>query len=373
MVGPFSLYGMPLVLACIAARTHYVDITGEGPFVADVAQFNDQAREAGIYLVCCAGYDSVPSDLVNFLVNRRAAATGIANPRTPLPTVDTLDAAAAIAAAPKPKSLDAAVGNGAAAGVVKYVQALYNFRGGASRGTLETVAGILKFIRPSDHRALSLLTEQQRAALGGPNAIRVPFGFPSITGVRWCRPSNTYISPFMMAGVNQKIARKTSAMLGFYASYAEGSFGTFWENVSSWFVASVAPVLLYIPLLNRLIKWAVFPPLGEGPDAAARAKSKTTVVARGFDADPMKDVNAKELVRVTMRIPMDGYTFTAISAIETAQAIVDGELTAEAKEPGRFWSGGGAVTPAAVVGDALATRLWKSGAANFETRDKKIA
>jgi short subunit dehydrogenase-like uncharacterized protein len=164
-----------------------------------------------------------------------------------------------------------------------------------------------------------------------------------------------------MGAMNEKIARKTSALLGFRASYVEGTFGTFLQGLVHFCLATFGPILLMMPILKSLIAYFFFPSANEGPDAAARAKGKTTVIARGFDADPMKNAGAKELVRVTMRIPIDAYTFTAISAIETAQAIVDGELTTEAKEPGRFWSGGGAVTPAAVVGDSLVRRLEKAG------------
>ena len=63
-VGPYVLYGEPLVRACVEARTDYVDITGEPDFVNRViAEHGEAARDRGVRLVSCCGFDSVPHDL----------------------------------------------------------------------------------------------------------------------------------------------------------------------------------------------------------------------------------------------------------------------------------------------------------------------
>jgi short subunit dehydrogenase-like uncharacterized protein len=63
-VGPFAAHGIPVVEACVRAGTEYADITGEPAFVAQVRErFDAPAREAGIRLVSCCGFDSVPHDL----------------------------------------------------------------------------------------------------------------------------------------------------------------------------------------------------------------------------------------------------------------------------------------------------------------------
>jgi short subunit dehydrogenase-like uncharacterized protein len=63
-VGPYRRYGEPVVRACVEAATDYVDITGEPDFVADVvAKYDERARAAGIRVVSCCGFDSIPHDL----------------------------------------------------------------------------------------------------------------------------------------------------------------------------------------------------------------------------------------------------------------------------------------------------------------------
>ena len=76
--GPFARYGTPVVAACVARGTHYVDITGETPWVADLIEaFHDEAAKAGTRIVPCCGFDSVPSDLgAWWLVRQIHEATG---------------------------------------------------------------------------------------------------------------------------------------------------------------------------------------------------------------------------------------------------------------------------------------------------------
>ena len=63
-VGPYALYGAPLVAACAAAGTDYVDLTGEPEFVDQMWLDNHAAAQAsGARLVHCCGFDSVPHDL----------------------------------------------------------------------------------------------------------------------------------------------------------------------------------------------------------------------------------------------------------------------------------------------------------------------
>ncbi|MTV24195.1 saccharopine dehydrogenase [Nitriliruptoraceae bacterium ZYF776] len=63
-VGPYARYGEPVVAAAVAAGAHYADITGEPGFVADLRDHHhDAAVAAGVKLVSCCGFDSVPHDL----------------------------------------------------------------------------------------------------------------------------------------------------------------------------------------------------------------------------------------------------------------------------------------------------------------------
>jgi len=63
-VGPYALYGEPLVAACAAAGTDYADLTGEPEFVDRMwAEHHAEAERTGARLVHCCGFDSIPHDL----------------------------------------------------------------------------------------------------------------------------------------------------------------------------------------------------------------------------------------------------------------------------------------------------------------------
>lgn len=63
--GPFSVAGEPVVEAAIAAGAHYVDTTGEQPFIRLVIERHGPAAErAGVALVSGMGFDYLPGDLI---------------------------------------------------------------------------------------------------------------------------------------------------------------------------------------------------------------------------------------------------------------------------------------------------------------------
>lgn len=64
LAGPYTLYGRPVVEACVAGGSHYADITGEMPFVRrTIDAFHDRAQAAGVKIVQVCGFESVPPDL----------------------------------------------------------------------------------------------------------------------------------------------------------------------------------------------------------------------------------------------------------------------------------------------------------------------
>ena len=63
-VGPYLLYGGPLVAACAEAGTDYVDLTGEPEFVDRIyLAHHERAVETGARIVHACGFDSIPHDL----------------------------------------------------------------------------------------------------------------------------------------------------------------------------------------------------------------------------------------------------------------------------------------------------------------------
>ncbi len=69
--GPFSRTAAPLVAACLRARTHYLDITGEIAVLEELAGRDAEARAARVALLPGAGFDVVPSDCLAAHVARR--------------------------------------------------------------------------------------------------------------------------------------------------------------------------------------------------------------------------------------------------------------------------------------------------------------
>jgi short subunit dehydrogenase-like uncharacterized protein len=63
--GPYGQYGEPAFKACAENGTHYVDVTGEVPFVARmIKKYEAAAKASGAKMFPQSGIESVPSDLL---------------------------------------------------------------------------------------------------------------------------------------------------------------------------------------------------------------------------------------------------------------------------------------------------------------------
>lgn len=65
IVGPYSQYGEGIFRACAENGTHYVDVTGEVPWVAAMIQkYETKAKATGAIMIPQSGLDSTPADLI---------------------------------------------------------------------------------------------------------------------------------------------------------------------------------------------------------------------------------------------------------------------------------------------------------------------
>uniref|UniRef100_A0A1B0CA41 Saccharopine dehydrogenase NADP binding domain-containing protein n=1 Tax=Lutzomyia longipalpis TaxID=7200 RepID=A0A1B0CA41_LUTLO len=62
--GPYRHFGEAVVKACVASGTHHVDVSGEPQYMERMQlQYDEAARESGVYIVSACGFDSIPADL----------------------------------------------------------------------------------------------------------------------------------------------------------------------------------------------------------------------------------------------------------------------------------------------------------------------
>jgi short subunit dehydrogenase-like uncharacterized protein len=72
-VGPFVRWGTPAAAAAVTKGAHYIDSTGEPPFIREVFErYGPPAADAGIGMLTAFGYDWVPGNLAGGLALDRA-------------------------------------------------------------------------------------------------------------------------------------------------------------------------------------------------------------------------------------------------------------------------------------------------------------
>ncbi|HEY7455991.1 MAG TPA: saccharopine dehydrogenase NADP-binding domain-containing protein [Solirubrobacterales bacterium] len=73
LVGPYTLHGEPVIDACVAGGAHYVDLTGEIPFVRRMIDaYHERAEAAGVKVVEVCGFEALPPDLAVLLATETA-------------------------------------------------------------------------------------------------------------------------------------------------------------------------------------------------------------------------------------------------------------------------------------------------------------
>jgi short subunit dehydrogenase-like uncharacterized protein len=70
--GPFARMGTPVRQAALAAKRHYLDITGEADYMLETAEHDGEARTRGVALINSVGFDVVPSDAAAVLASEAA-------------------------------------------------------------------------------------------------------------------------------------------------------------------------------------------------------------------------------------------------------------------------------------------------------------
>jgi short subunit dehydrogenase-like uncharacterized protein len=288
-VGPYALYGEPLVAACAAAGTDYVDLTGEPEFVDRMwLGYHEQAQRTGARLIHCCGFDSIPHDLGAYF------------------TVKQL-----------PEGVPLTV-NG-------YVQAGGQFSGGTFHSAVNAVARARRAIAAARRRRQAEQRPAGRTIRSAPARMRRD---AKLGG--WTVPMLTVDGP---------IVRRSAAALERYGpdfSYGH-NFAVPHLYTLAGLIAGFGVVAVMAPLAptRKLLLKAKSP--GDGPSEAVRAKSwfKVTFVGEGggervvtevSGGDPGYDETAKMLAESGLCLAFDELPESA-GQVTTAEAMGDALLS----------------------------------------------
>ncbi len=318
-VGPYALYGEPLVRACVETGTDYCDLTGEAQWMRRmIATYEADAVKSGARIVHACGFDSIPSDMgVWFLQSQSLLHYG-----EPCTTIKMR------------------------------VKAM---RGAASGGT---VASLINVVRKASKDT------NLRRELANPYSLLV--GRLDEKSSKKVRQANVksavfetdyeaWSAPFIMAAINVRVVLRSHALNkpATALKYDEAMLtGRGMAGLSRALAVTTGLGGLLVgaalPPTRWLLEKFVLPVPGEGPNEAAQEKGFFDLRFVGTTAD------GRELrVKVTGdRDP--GYGSTAKMLGEAAAA-----LALDCSVAGGFW------TPSTALGSVLHTRLEKHAGLQF--------
>lgn len=305
-VGPYAKYGTELVRSCVRNGTACCDLTGEPLWMARlIAELQDAAEASGARIVNACGFDSIPSDVGCFLLQRAFAerGTSLASAR----------------------------------------MRITKMRGGVSGGTLDTMVDTLREARDPKVRK-QLLSGYALYPAGVAPGPKVRGAFKAALNAKTGR----WEIPFFMGLTNSQVVRRTNALTGFpygedftYEEVMQTGRGLQGRTRAWAMMLGLSAVTLgmSMPVTRKLLLATLLPRPGEGPDEASRNNGCLRATFDGVGQDGTE-------AAVHLSLDKDpGYGATAMMLGEAALAL--------AKTDGP----GGIHTPMSGLGDALVTRL----------------
>lgn len=313
-VGPYLRFGAPLVAACVRHQTDYCDLTGEVPFIRQMIDaHHERAESEGTKIVHACGYDSIPSDLGVLLAQH---------------------------------AFHERFGRWASEvrGVVGAT------KGGMSGGTIASMIGVIDQARDP----------QQRRVIGNPYSLNPKDGVRGADGsdlrrAVFDRELNRWVAPFVMAGINTRVVRRSHALLdypyGASFKYSEvlgfkrGFRGGMKARVGTTLLGALMMMIMVRPT-RALLQKTLLPKPGQGPDREARE--------RGYFKTRFLAFDESDRCWVTVGDSLDpGYGSTAKMLAESAVML--------ARHRASLPSTAGVLTPAVALGVPLIDRLREAG------------
>lgn len=310
-VGPYALYGSPLIKVCAQSGTDYCDLTGEPQWIRRmISAHEEEAKASGARLVHCCGFDSIPFDMGNFYLQQQSQQQ-----------------------------------YGAAATTVK--MAVNKMQGGGSGGT---IASAINMIKEASKDA------QLRKDLGNPYYFcSADHGFTAsqrnVTGAVYDDEFQSWVGPFIMAAINTKIVHRSNELsgkaFGEQFKYDEvmitgNSFAARMGASSIGIGMGFFALMVALPPTRYVVE-ALVPKPGEGPSPEAQLNGF-------FDLSFVGKTENGEALQVRVTGDRDpGYGCTAKMLVQSGLCLA--RDVSKDDKPGGFW------TPATAMGDALVTRL----------------
>lgn len=320
-VGPFALYGEPLLKICAESGTDYCDLSGEVLWMRKmISRYEGAAQRSGARIVHCCGFDSIPSDL-GVLFLQQQAKVRFGQPCTRIEM--------------RVKALKGGVSGGTIASMINVV------REAASDAALRKELSDPYSICPANHGFTARQTDLKAA--------------------RYDLDFKTWIAPFIMSSINTRVVHRTNAL----SNNAYGGDFLYDEAVMTnpgakgWLAAQAVAFGVFVFLLASALppsRWLMerffVPKPGEGPSPAAQEKGFYDLRFFGTTAGGQS---------LTVKVTGDrdpGYGSTA-KMLGQAGACLALEI-AKSECPGGFW------TPATVLGERLIKHLEADAGLKFE-------
>jgi short subunit dehydrogenase-like uncharacterized protein len=324
-VGPYALYGEPLVRVCAEAGTDYCDLTGEVQWMRRmIHKYEKVAQASGARIVHNCGFDSIPSDLgVHYLQQQARERFG-----QPCTTVKMR------------------------------VRAM---RGSFSGGTVASVLNVLQEVKANPALRKELADPYSICPPGSGKRVRQK----NVGFAEYDPDFSAWIAPFVMSAINTRVVHRTNALLhdayGPEFRYDEavltgrGLRGRLTATATSAGHGAFM-VAGSIGTVRSLLEKYVLPAPGEGPSNAAQLKG-------GFDLRFHGRTQQDEVLRTRVTGDRDpGYGSTA-KMLGQAAACLASDISKK-QVAGGFW------TPATAFGDRIIERLQAHSGLTFEVLDK---
>lgn len=324
-VGPYALHGSDLVAACAENGTDYCDLSGEVPWMRRMLDAHaDAAKKSGARIVHCCGFDSIPSDMGVWFLQKQARERF----EKPLARVRMRVKAA---------------------------------KGGLSGGTYASMLNIVEEAR-RDQSVAKVLKNPYALC---PPELRDGERQPYVSSATFDPVFEVWTAPFVMAVINTRVVFKSNALSGHaYGKdfrYDEavmtgrGFSGRLKATTVSLGMGAFALGAAFGPT-RSLLKKMVLPKPGEGPSADEREAGFFKIVIDGQTAD------GRKALRVSVSGDRDpGYGSTSKMLGETAYALAT-DLPADVCE-------GGIWTPSTALGERLRKPLEQHAGLKFEVKD----